>query len=102
VAALVRRNWYSEAERLLLALADANRQGIRDEWEFSEWLHGESGHPMGYAQQAWSAALFLYAEYALRTGQLPLFDDLFAARPASVRAGEVEAMTIHPGGGPTV
>lgn len=100
VAALVRRNWYSEAERLLLALADANRQGIRDEWEFSEWLHGESGHPMGYAQQAWSAALFLYAEYALRTGQLPLFDDLFAARPASVRAGEVEALNIQPGGGP--
>jgi len=100
VAALVRRKWSSEAGRVLLTLAEANRQGIQDEWEFSEWLHGESGHPMGYAQQAWSAALFLYAESALRTGCLPLFDDLLAAKPAILRLNEQEELALHPGGGP--
>ena len=85
---------------MLLSLAEANRQGIQDEGEFSEWLHGESGHPMGYAQQAWSAALFLYAESALRTGWLPLFDDLLAAKPAILRLNEQEELALHPGGGP--
>jgi len=100
VAALVRRKWTSEAGQVLLTLAEANRQGIQDEWEFSEWLHGESGHPMGYAQQAWSAALFLYAESALRTGCLPLFDDLLAAKPAILRLNEQVELALHPGGGP--
>ena len=67
---------------------------------FNEWLHGQTGHPMGFSQQAWSAAMFLYAEHAVRTGQLPLFDALCAAKPASVVANEVNEMFIHPGGGP--
>jgi len=70
VAALVRHKWSAAADQLLVALANANRQGLDDEWEFNEWLHGESGHPMGYAQQAWSATMFLYAEHAVRTGEL--------------------------------
>jgi glycogen debranching enzyme len=100
VAALVRHGWQSEAERLLLSLADANRQGIYKPWEFTEWLHGDSGHPMGYAQQAWSAATFLYADHAVRTGKLPLFDDLLAAKPAAAVAAEVNEAFDHPGGGP--
>ncbi len=100
VAALVRHGWQSEAERLLVALAEANRQGMNEEWEFNEWMHGESGHPMGFAQQAWSAAMFLYAEHAVRTGELPLFDALLAAKPASAVAGEVNDVVIRPGGGP--
>ncbi|MFN8568230.1 MAG: glycoside hydrolase 100 family protein [Kouleothrix sp.] len=48
VAALVRHQWQSEAERTLVRLAKANRQGLNDEWEFNEWMHGGSGHPMGY------------------------------------------------------
>ncbi|MGL4651847.1 MAG: amylo-alpha-1,6-glucosidase, partial [Caldilineaceae bacterium] len=47
VAALVRHNWRSEASRLLVSLARANREGMDSEWEFNEWLHGERGHPMG-------------------------------------------------------
>ncbi|MFZ2487371.1 MAG: glycoside hydrolase 100 family protein [Anaerolineae bacterium] len=100
VAALVRHGWQAEAERLLLLLADANRQGIYEPWEFTEWLHGASGHPMGFAQQAWSAAMFLYADQAVRTGKLPLFDALLAVKPAAARAAEVNEAFDHPGGGP--
>lgn len=100
VAALVRHRWLAQAEQMLLALAEANRQGLGHAWEFNEWLHGESGHPMGFAQQAWSAAMFLYAEQAVRTGALPLFGDLLAAKPAVAVAAEVNDMIVQPGGGP--
>ena len=100
VAALVCQNWLSEAERLLVSLAQANRQGMDSAWEFNEWMHGESGHPMGFAQQAWSAAAFLYAENAVRTGRLPLFEDLLRAKPASAVANEQNDLDIRPGGGP--
>lgn len=100
VAALVRHGWQSEAERLLLALAEANRQGTFAAWEFNEWLHGESGHPMGYAHQAWSAAMFLYAEHAVRTGELPLFDQLQAAKPPAAVAAEVNEPFDRAAGGP--
>ena len=100
VAALVQHRWFKEAERLLLLLAQANSQGIGHDWEFNEWMHGESGHPMGFGRQAWSAAMFLYADQAVRTGQLPLFEALLAAKPASAVAAEVNEAIIRPGGGP--
>src|SRR5690606_13717129 len=52
VAALICHNWTDEAERLLILLAKANKTGVNGEWGFNEWLHGESGHPMGFDQQA--------------------------------------------------
>jgi hypothetical protein len=100
VAALVRHKWHNEAQRLLVSLAHANREGIGEEWEFNEWLHGERGHPMGFAQQAWSAAMFLYADRAVETGTLPLFDDLLAAKPSAARLRENNEFSIHAGGGP--
>jgi len=100
VAALVRRKWMKDAENMLVSLAKANQQGLQDDWEFNEWMHGQSGHPMGYALQAWSAAMFLYADTAFHTGRLPLFDDLLAAKPASAIAAEQDEIIIHPGGGP--
>ncbi len=100
VAALVRHGWHEEAERLLVSLAQANRQGIDRRWEFNEWLHGESGHAMGYGRQAWSAAMYLYAEHAVNSGELPLFDGLIAAKPASARATENNDFSAHAGGGP--
>ncbi len=100
VAALVRHGWQAEAGQLLARLADANRQGVYHPWEFTEWMHGESGHPMGFGEQAWSAAMFLYAEHAVRTGHLPLFDDLLAAKPAAAVAAEVNHAYDQPGGGP--
>lgn len=100
VAALVRHGWQREAERLLVALADTNRQGVNDDWEFNEWLHGSSGHPMGFAKQAWSASMYLYAHHAVETGKLPLFDDLLNAKPPAARATEINEFHIHAGGGP--
>ncbi|MGH2542545.1 MAG: amylo-alpha-1,6-glucosidase, partial [Ardenticatenaceae bacterium] len=90
----------AEAERLLISLAEANRQGVNGTWEFTEWMHGQSGHPMGFTRQAWSAAMFLYAEHAVRSGQLPLFDELLAAKPAAAVATEVKDFIVPPGGGP--
>jgi hypothetical protein len=101
VASLVRRKHTIEAETLLFSLAKANQQGFYEEWEFNEWLHGESGHSMGFNQQAWSAAMFLYAENAVKTGKLPLFDSLLAAKPASAVASEQHEPFDHAGGGPT-
>jgi len=100
VAALVRHGWQSEAERMLVNLATANRQGVSGDWEFNEWMHGSSGHPMGYAQQAWSASMYLYAHHAVETGNLPLFNDLLAAKPAAARATEDNEFHVNAGGGP--
>ena len=76
IAALVKVGWLQEARSLLEDLAAANRLGVREEWEFNEWLHGESGHPMGYPYQAWSAGMYVYAYHAVRTGKTPPFDTL--------------------------
>lgn len=76
IAALVKVGWMEEAQNLLGDLAAANRLGVRAEWEFNEWLHGETGHPMGYPYQAWSAGMYIYAYHAVKTGKTPLFDAL--------------------------
>jgi hypothetical protein len=85
---------------MLVSLAQANYQGVNFEWEFNEWMHGERGHPMGYAQQAWSAAMYLYADNAVHSGKLPLFDNLLAAKPAQAVATENNDFFVHAGGGP--
>lgn len=100
IAALVRHGWQAEAERLLDALLDLNKKAVDGAWGFNEWVHGTSGHPMGFDQQAWSAAMYLYAEHAVQTGKLPLFDDLLAAKPAAARAAEVNDFEVQAGGGP--
>jgi glycogen debranching enzyme len=100
VAALIRRKQYTEAEQTLFALAKANQQGIAEEWEYNEWLHGESGHPMGFGKQAWSAAMFLFAEHAVQSGQIPLFDQLLTAKPEAAKAQEVSGFLDRPAGGP--
>lgn len=100
IAALVRHHWPDEAERLLVSLAKANCQFVADPVGFNEWLHGETGNPMGFDQQAWSAAMYLYAEHSLQTGCLPLFDALLAAKPSSAVAAEINDIIVRPGGGP--
>lgn len=45
----------------LYKLADLNKMGVLNEWEFNEWAHGETGRPMGRAYQAWSAAEYVRA-----------------------------------------
>jgi glycogen debranching enzyme len=100
VAALVCHGWLEDAQQMLVTLADANRQGVNFAWEFNEWMHGENGHPMGYAEQAWSAAMYLYADHAVQSGELPLFDELRRAKPAAAVAAEVNEFYMHAAGGP--
>ena len=45
----------------LYKLAELNKLGVLNEWEFNEWAHGETGRPMGKAFQTWSAAEYLHA-----------------------------------------
>jgi glycogen debranching enzyme len=71
VATLVHTGRLEEARRQLHQLARANQQGLEEEWEFNEWLHGQTGLPMGYRRQAWSAGMYLFADAAVRKECLP-------------------------------
>lgn len=73
VAALVKAGRTQRAEEELAKLADMNRRGRHDEWEFNEWFHGLSGRPMGQAGQSWSAALYVFAHEAVSRGSVPVF-----------------------------
>jgi len=61
VAALVKAGRMEEARRQLARLAEVNRLGVEEAWEFNEWCHGRTGQPMGYPHQAWSAGMFVFA-----------------------------------------
>ncbi|GAA4281101.1 HAD-IIB family hydrolase [Gaetbulibacter aestuarii] len=50
----------------LYKLALINKEGMSDEWEFTEWAHGQTGKPMGKSYQAWSAAQYISACHELR------------------------------------
>ncbi len=52
---------YEVACRELLRLAQLNRLGKNQEWEFNEWMHGRTGKPMGKSYQAWSASAYIHA-----------------------------------------
>lgn len=59
------------AHQELNALANACRVGIYGEWEFNEWLHGQTGRPMGKAHQAWTSASYIAAYQALHHDLIP-------------------------------
>ncbi len=52
---------YDVACREMLKLAQVNRLGRSQEWEFNEWVHSRTGRPMGKCFQAWSAASYIHA-----------------------------------------
>jgi sucrose-6-phosphatase len=54
--------------RELFKLAQVNRLGKNQEWEFNEWLHSRTGRPMGKCFQAWSASSYLHACHDLQLG----------------------------------
>ncbi len=54
------------AQQELYRLAMVNKRGIKEDWEFNEWVHGKTGRPMGKRYQAWSAAGFIGAYYNLQ------------------------------------
>jgi hypothetical protein len=64
-----------EARCQLEALTDMVRAGRTREWGFNEWFHGQSGEPMGFDSQSWSAALYLFASEAVQRGSVPLLGD---------------------------
>jgi len=71
VVALVKAGERATAEKELENLAQANKAGEQDEWEFNEWLHGRTGKPMGAGLQSWSAAGYIIAHKAVTEGILP-------------------------------
>jgi glycogen debranching enzyme len=73
VAALVKTGFHDRARKQLVSLANALELGKKEPWECNEWLHGQSGNPMGAKYQAWSAGMFLYAHYCVETGKTPGF-----------------------------
>jgi glycogen debranching enzyme len=73
VAALVKMGRFREAREQLIKLAEANRLGKYEEWEFNEWLHGKYGLPLGAEKQAWSAGMYIYAYESLRRKNLIYF-----------------------------
>lgn len=52
---------YEVACHELLKLAQLNRLGKNQQWEFNEWVHSRTGRPMGKCYQAWSASSYLQA-----------------------------------------
>ncbi len=79
---LVRCNRQELAHQALNALAESCRLGVYGEWEFTEWLHGQTGRPMGKAHQAWSAASYITAYKALYDDTItadfePLTEEMF-------------------------
>lgn len=69
VAALVKAGARGKAEKTLQQLAAANQTGTKEPWEFNEWLHGITGRPMGMAEQAWSAGMYIFAYDAVKKGR---------------------------------
>jgi sucrose-6F-phosphate phosphohydrolase len=49
----------------LYKLAELNKLGSSQEWEFNEWAHGQTGRPMGKAFQAWSISEYIRACHTL-------------------------------------
>jgi glycogen debranching enzyme len=74
VAALVKTGRLDEAQRQLEKLAEVNRLGVNENWEFNEWCHGRTGQPMGYPHQAWSAGMYVFAYQCVKRGQVLLLD----------------------------
>lgn len=65
ILALVKGGKREEAAAELKNLARANRLGKSRQWEFNEWLHGQTGKPMGTSRQTWSAASYILAYKAV-------------------------------------
>ncbi len=74
VTALVQAGRMAEAEQQLAKLGAMNRRGKHREWEFNEWFHGQSGRPMGFGGQSWSAAMFVFAHDAVERGHVNVFN----------------------------
>ena len=75
VAALVKTQQYAKAQEALEKLALADKQGKQGEWEFNEWLHGQTGEPgpNSAPYQAWTASMYLFAAECVSQKRVPYF-----------------------------
>ncbi len=73
IASLVKLKQFRLAEKELNKLAMANKQGKDFDWEFNEWLHGETGRALGGQYQAWSAGMYIFAYESVKNGKIPIF-----------------------------
>ena len=74
IVALVKIKDYKKAEKELNNLAKANKLGKEREWEFNEWLDGETGEPKGIPEQGWSAGAYIYAFECLKKRKVFFFN----------------------------
>ena len=65
VAALAMSGGKKEAQEQLQKLAEANKLGVDEEWEFHEWIDW-NGMPKGQPYQAWSAGTYIMAYHAVK------------------------------------
>ncbi len=72
ILALAKAGRKKEAKKELEKLAQANKLGRKQEWEFNEWLHGKTGKPGGSSLQSWSAAGYILAYKAVVENKLIL------------------------------
>jgi glycogen debranching enzyme len=92
VAALVKAGRLNEALRQLEKLAEVNRLGVDEEWEFNEWCHGRTGQPMGYPHQAWSAGMYVFANHCVAADAVPFLSNTAPAGPThSANTGKISA-----------
>ncbi len=70
-----RLGFHEVACRELVRVAEVNKLGREHEWEFNEWVHGQTGRPMGKAYQAWSAACFIKACHEIEVDPAHLSED---------------------------
>ncbi|HET9017761.1 MAG TPA: hypothetical protein VFN57_19315, partial [Thermomicrobiaceae bacterium] len=68
VLAHLRAGRRADAEAQLAALAAANRLGEGRAWGFHEWIEPRTGQPLGAADQAWNAGMYLLAYRAVADG----------------------------------
>jgi len=61
VAALVKAGKLTKAKAELKTLAEANKQKVKGEWGFCEWLDGITGAATPNDFQAWGAGMYIYA-----------------------------------------
>ncbi len=63
IAALAALGEKARAAQALERLAHVNSL---NQWQFNEWLHGESGEARGMTGQSWNAAMFILAQHSLK------------------------------------
>jgi hypothetical protein len=74
IMATIKCNQEELARQELVNLAQANKLGIEEDWEFREWINSSTGEPAGAAYQTWNAATYIMAYKAITQGKTTLVE----------------------------